>query len=178
MSKLYDDQLFDMSHKIIKDLQEGLDHDNLQVRFMEKFDHLCDDSRYIELVLLMSPFVSRERFWYFLVAINFATFAKTNLKMVTAEPRPTWVWSDLSDLGCSSSFGSPSGHSTRSSNLAFLVILDLFFASEWSQRKYPQLNKMTASTNMLAFVIVSLFCVSFWLLNLYDRVFLGAHTLN
>ena len=37
---------------------------------------------------------------------------------------------------------------------------------------------MTPKTHKLAFILVSLCAISFWLLNLFDRIFLGKHTLN
>ena len=178
LSTLYKDTLFEASHERIKSLQEGRDLDSSYVKFMETFSELTDDFDYMMVILALSPFLSRERFWYILIANQITNFVKINLKMTISEPRPTWAWSDLSSLGCSSSFGSPSGHSARSSNLAFIVILDLFFASEWSQRKYPHLNKMTPKTHKLVFVLVSFCAIGFWFLNLFDRVFLGKHTLN
>ena len=178
LSTTYKDKLFEMSHGVILDLQAGHGHDSDKVKLLKAFSHYTEDIHYVLLILILSPFLSRERFWYYTIAVQLATFSKLNLKMLQSEPRPVWVWSDLTNLGCSSSFGSPSGHSTRSSNLAFLVILDLFFASEWSQRKYADLNKMQARTHKLAFALVSLFAVTFWLAQLYDRVFLGKHTIN
>ena len=96
---------------------------------MELYSELTEGFVYTLGFVAMSPFLSRERFWYYLLSIEFASYAKTNLKMIQSEPRPVWEWSDLSDLGCSASFGSPSGHSTRSANLAFILVLDHFFAS-------------------------------------------------
>jgi len=129
LSTLYKDALFERSHTLIRDLQQGKAHDGFQVRFMELYSDLTEGFAYTLGFLAMSPFLSRERFWYYLISIEFACYVKINLKMIQSEPRPVWVWSDLSDLGCSSSFGSPSGHSTRSANLAFLLVLDHFFAS-------------------------------------------------
>ena len=163
---------------MILNLQAEHSHDSDTIKFAKSFSAWTEDIHYVLLILFLAPFLSRERFWYYTVAIQVASFSKINLKMLQSEPRPVWVWSDLSSLGCASSFGSPSGHSTRSSNLAFLVILDLFFASEWSQKKYAGLNRMTAKTHKLIFTLVSLLAVTFWIMNLYDRVFLGKHTLN
>lgn len=102
-----------------------------------------------------------------------------NLKMVQSEPRPVWVWgSNLADYGCASDFGSPSGHSIRSASWAFLLILDLFFASDWSCKKYLELQQMTPRSHPFTFVFTCLFTIAFWLFNLYDRVFLGKHGLN
>jgi len=177
-SNLYKDVLYEKSHSIIKNLQEGVAHDGFLVRFMETFSEVTDDERMVLIFVAVSPLLSRERFWYYLIAAQFASFSKIVLKMIQSEPRPVWVWSDLSSLGCSSSFGSPSGHSTCSANLAFLLVLDLFFASVWSRAKYPSLNKMSVQTHKLYFCVVSVVCMAFWMLSLFDRIFLGKHTLN
>ena len=85
-------------------------------------------------ILLLSPFMSRERFWYFMISLQVANLFLTNMKMVMSEPRPYWLWTDIfAEHSCGTEFGSPSGHSIKSSNIASLVILDLFFASEWSR---------------------------------------------
>ena len=111
-SNLYKDVLYQKSHSLIKNLQEGVAHDGFLVRFMETFSEVTDDERMVLMFVAVSPLLSRERFWYYLIAAQFASFSKIVLKMIQSEPRPVWVWSDLSSLGCSSSFGSPSGHST------------------------------------------------------------------
>ena len=178
LSTLYKDALYEKSHSLIKNLQEGVAHDGFLVRFMEAFSEVTDDERMVLIFVAVSPFLSRERFWYYLIAAQFASFSKIVLKMIKSEPRPVWVWSDLSSLGCSDSFGSPSGHSTCSANFAFLLVLDLFFASEWSRAKYPYLNKMSVLTHKLVFCVVSVVCLAFWMLSLFDRIFLGKHTLN
>lgn len=84
MSLLYDDELNDISHKIIKDMQEGLTLESSKVKGMKLFSSMFIDEVYFGLPLLMLPFVSRERFWYYLVTIQFASFLKVNLKMMTA----------------------------------------------------------------------------------------------
>ena len=157
LSKLYKDPLFDASYERIKSLQEGRDLDSFYVKFLKTFSDWTEDIHYVMVILAFSPFMSRERFWYLIIANQFTSFVKINMKMIMSEPRPVWAWSDLSSLGCSTSFGAPSGHSARSANLAFIVILDLFFASEWSKRKYPDLNKMTLRTHKLAFILITLF---------------------
>jgi acid phosphatase family membrane protein YuiD len=145
---------------------------------MELYSELTEGYLYTLGFVAMSPFLSRERFWYYLLSIEFANYVKVNLKMVQSEPRPNWEWNDLGVLGCSSSFGSPSGHSTRSAHLAFLLVLDHFFASQWSRIKYPNLNKMSVSTHKLTFGVATVVAMTFWLLSLFDRMFLGKHTLN
>ena len=101
-----------------------------------------------------------------------------DLKMIMSEPRPIWVWPDISETGCKTSFGSPSGHSTRSANLALMFILDLFFASEWSRKKHEGLNQMRVGTHKLTFALATLLGLSFWIFNVYNRIYIGKHTLD
>jgi len=125
------------------------------------------------MFMVLSPFLSRERFWYYLISFQFSYANKIVFKMILSEPRAIWVWSDLSELSCSRSFGSPSGHATRSANVGSLFLLDLFFASEWSRAKYPSLNTMSVCTHKLAFGFLLIFALVFWMVNLFDPVFLG-----
>ena len=178
LSFTYRDQLFQMSHDVIQGEQSRHGKDSATVKFFEILSPMTFPISYDVAILFLSPFMARERFWYYMISLQVASGVKSNLKMLLAEPRPVMVWSDMSDLGCSTSFGSPSGHSTKSANLAFLVILDLFFASAWSRRKYADWNQWSAGVNKLAFGLISLLCVSFWLSIVYDRILLGMHTLN
>ena len=99
--------------------------------------------------------------------------------MLESEPRPVWAWgSDIAPYSCSMSFGSPSGHSTRSANLAFMVILDMFFASDWSRKNYAHLKQKMPRSNILLFLSIIVLTFAFWFAQLYDRVFLGKHSLN
>ena len=137
LGTLYRDALFESSHAMIKKAQAGYTHDSMKVRVLDFLSEYTEDEHFVIFVLALAPFVSREKFWYYMISIWMTTFVKINTKMAQSEPRPTWVWSDMSSLGCSASFGSPSGHSARSANICFLIILDLFFASSWSRKKYP-----------------------------------------
>ena len=174
----YNQSLWEMSHQIIKDMQASRDPDGPHTKMLKLFSDMTEDPYYVLAALAMWPFVCRERFWYYMLAIQLASFAKINIKMIQSEPRPVWEWSDLPAGGCSSSFGSPSGHSTRSANFAFLLILDLFFASEYSRNKYSELRQMSPRTHPCSFIAISLVTISFWLFNLYDRVALGKHGIN
>ena len=86
--------------------------------------------------------------------MQFATITKSNIKMIKSEPRPAWVWSDVPAYGCATSFGSPSGHSTRAANIVFMVILDVFFASAWSRKAYPHLNKISIRSHPVIFTLL------------------------
>ena len=49
---------------------------------MEIFSNMTDDEIYVLVFVAISPFFSRERFWYYLISVQFASFVKINLKMV------------------------------------------------------------------------------------------------
>lgn len=126
----------------------------------------------------MSPFISRERFWYYIIVIQIAYFTKVNFKMFQSEPRPAWVWDDLAMFECDTNFGSPSGHNINSATLAFMLILDLFFPSDWSRESYPKLNTMTPRSHKLSLLVISLSTIGWCFLMMYVRVFQGVHTFN
>lgn len=178
LSTIYRDYLFELSHQLIKDLQENRSEDDLSVRFFAFFSDCCESNIFTFALIFLLPFMSRERFWYYLIAIQASNQVKDNFKMILSQPRPNWVWSDLNDTGCSESFGSPSGHSTRCANLAFLLVLDLFFPSEWSRQSHPSLNKRSVKTHKCTFAAVTFLSMTFWLLMLFDRVFLGKHAVD
>ena len=130
LSTLYCDQLFDLSHQVILDEQARFGEDSIMKGFLQTLSSMTYDIHYDLIVLFLSPFMSRERFWYYMISLQVSNFAKTNTKMLISEPRPYWVWSDIfTESSCHASFGSPSGHATKSSNFALLIILDFFFAS-------------------------------------------------
>ena len=173
LTALYSDALFDKSLGLIQKFEKGHATDGSLVRFTEIFAFITDDAQYFIMFMVLSPFLSRERFWYYLISFQISYANKITFKMILSEPRAIWVWSDLSAISCSKSFGSPSGHATRSANVGSLFLLDLFFASDWSRSKYPALNNMSVCTHKLAFGLLSLFFLVFWLVNLYDPIFLG-----
>ena len=88
-------------------------------------------------ILALLPFISRERFWYYMLTFAFQSFLVAAFKFSFHDPRPTFVWKGIMDTGCSTSFGNPSGHSLESANLPLMLIFDHFVASEWSRQTYP-----------------------------------------
>ena len=113
-----------------------------------------------------------------MAGICMATFLNSVFKLAFHEPRPTWVWTDVSPLGCAGAFGLPSGHSCESSNFVFILLLDQFAASKWSREAYPSLNTKTPTNSPMIFVVMLLFAFTYWPLVVFDRVVLGKHTLN
>ena len=82
LSSTYNDQLYEKSHEVIRDLQAGHTKEENSIKFSSFFSKWTDDIEYIMLILFIAPFLSRERFWYYSIAIQFASFTKINLKML------------------------------------------------------------------------------------------------
>lgn len=59
-----------------------------------------------------------------------------------------------------------------------MILLDLFFPSNWSLKKMPHLNTYSPRKNPFYFTLAVLFVCTFWPLCVTDRIVLGKHTLN
>ena len=148
------------------------------VKFFNFLNMATNSDKYVGLVFLSLHFVSRERFFYYLTVTWLQSFMITFLKFSFLHPRPVWVFDGLLDVGCSSSFGNPSGHSLESANMMLFVILDHFFASKWSRDNLPHLNTKSTYKDPKKFSVSALCALSFWLLIVFDRIYLGKHTFN
>ena len=103
------EKLFEMSHEVILDLQEGRSEASRDAWIaFGKYS----GGHYLSLVvLLFSPFLSRERFWYYVILLQVNEFFKGAPKTFLHESRPIWVYPDLSPVeSCQWGFASPSGH--------------------------------------------------------------------
>ena len=60
----------------------------------------------------------------------------------------------------------------------FFILMDLFFASEWNKKKYPQLNTMTPKTHPITFTLLTTVLVVFFVVNFYDILFTGKHSIG
>lgn len=121
------------------------------------------------------PFVCRQRFFYYLSGICAAQFIKGFLKLTFHAPRPLWLWSDLQCYSKESSFASPSGHTIDASFFVFMVILDTFFASNYSRRTHPSSNSYSISGHMVAFVSSAVLGLVYIITIMRNRLFLGKH---
>lgn len=139
---------------------------------------MTDEGIYAISLVLMFPFMARERFCYLLVAFHVADLVKTTFKNTFHEPRPVFVWSDMSPHTCATSFGLPSGHSAESANFVLVLLLDQFKASRWSRATYPELNSKTSSNSPYTLAALLLLLFTYWPMVVYDRIVLGKHTLN
>ena len=174
--KLYHDQLYDISHDVILALQKGRSQSSFD--FYNWISSVTDEGIYAISLVLMFPFIAKERFWYLLIAFHVADFVKTTFKFTLHEPRPVFVWSDMSEVTCATSFGLPSGHSTESANFVLVLLLDQFKPSRWSRSAYPEMNSKTSSNSPYAFAAMLLLFFTYWPMVVYDRIVLGKHTLN
>ena len=69
---LYNDELNDESHEMIKELQE--DKDDKYMRFWKDVGEYTGGQFFMLAPLLASPFLSRERFWFYMVAQQISEF--------------------------------------------------------------------------------------------------------
>ena len=150
----------------------------MAVKFFKTLSSLTGGEQYISLVILSLHFVSRERFFYYLTATWLQSFMTSVFKFCFVRPRPVWVFDGLSDTGCSSSFGNPSGHAFQSANMVLFIILDHFFASQWSRDNLPHLNTKSLKQNYIKFTVCVVLALIYWPLVVFDRIFLGKHTFN
>ena len=176
-SLFYEETLFDSSEDFIKKIQHNKEG-TFKVTFFWIVSKCTGGGAYAGLILMLLPFISRERFWYYLLIVQFQSFIVALGKFSFHDPRPPMVWKGIMDTGCSTSFGNPSGHSLEAANFPLVIILDHFVASNWSRETYPKLNTWTIKKNPIAFIIILVLSLCFWPLIVYDRLFLGKHTFN
>ena len=173
---LYHDALFEASEDIIVGLQTG--------RSQASFDFWEWVSEhtygiYVPAILLLLPFISTGRFWYLMIAFQMIEYANSCIfKILYHEPRPTWVFPDVLPVGCSMSFGLPSGHSAESSSFVLVLLLDQLMASKWSRTAHPESNSKTVASARYTFVALLLLFFTYWPTVVFDRIVLGKHTLN
>jgi len=175
VSLLYQKELFDASEDVIKSVQEG---NESWIPFFYFVSKTTSGGAYGLYVLFLIPFISRERFWYYFAAAQLQSCLVAVLKFSFHDPRPTFIWTGLSEEGCSSSWGNPSGHAMECINFALIILLDNIFASEWSRRTYPHLNTMSLKKDPCVFGGLLLFLFIYWPLVTFDRIYLGKHALN
>ena len=173
---LYHDYLYRASHDVIVGLQAERSQESFD--FYNWLSNASGEGVYACTILMLLPFMSMERFWYLLIAFQTTEFAKSVLKLSFHEPRPTWVWDDVLPIGCSASFGLPSGHCSEAANFVLVILLDMFKPSNWSRANHPTLNTKTISNSPYAFAAVLMVFFTYWPLVVFDRVVLGKHTMN
>ena len=65
----YSEYLWLKSREVIMNLQSEHDADSFYVTFFKLFSHYTEDGHYMVFCMFLSPFICRERFWYYVVAI-------------------------------------------------------------------------------------------------------------
>jgi len=131
--------------------------------------------------MLVYPFVSRPKFFYFLVATWLPENLKNILKLILRNPRPQWVWSDINCFSCSTSFANPSGHAIDSAFWTLFLVLDLFHPSTNWMKTYPELhegNPFNRKSKLLKYGLSFVLIGIYWPLIVMDRMVLGKHTMD
>ena len=65
----YKAPLMEASHQVILDLQKDLDPKGTTVEFFHELSELTGDHHYLGLIVFLLPFVTRERFFYYVVTV-------------------------------------------------------------------------------------------------------------
>ena len=76
-------------------------------------------------LILSYLFCSRQRAFYYTIAVSLNLFMMSIGKMAYHNPRPYMVDDDIQVYGCSTEFGHPSGHTFGSSALIMTMLLDI-----------------------------------------------------
>lgn len=72
----YGPPLWEMSHQVILDMPASTSPDGLYTKILTIFYEYTCDEYFVLALLTMSPFVCRERFWYYILSILLSTFVK------------------------------------------------------------------------------------------------------
>lgn len=140
------------------------------------FSLATEDFSYLFVVFAIYPFVCRQRFFYYLSGVGLTSLLDSILKLSFHAPRPVWLWSDIQCYGSSPVFASPSGHTSAATFMVFFVILDTFFASNYSRKRHPSSNAFILSQNLPVFLTAIVLGLFFILMVIRNRLFLGKHT--
>ena len=180
---LFKETLLQLSHDWTMSFGGGRDYLDIEnvspkLTFFKKFDDFTDGDYFKCYFLALCAFTSRERFWYYGLAVAAAEFLKVDVKLAQSDPRPVSLFADFPRSACDKGFGSPAGHTLRGSLLLCLLIPDLFFASDWSRKKYPQINTMTPRTHPITFLLSSTLLIVFYFVNWYDIIYTGRHSIQ
>lgn len=117
---------------------------------------------------IVYAFSSRDKAYYLLFVHTVAGIANQELKIMYHDPRPYMSSDDVLALGCSKSFGNPSGHSSLTS--CFYTTLFLMIFHDPKHSVYTNRGvKYWLSIGLLAFVIFNVGL---------SRVVLGVHSIN
>ena len=152
--------------------------DSSTAEFYKVISKMGEGQFYMLVLFMLSTFMSRERFWYYLIVMTAGHCLMISLKLFFHDPRPIHVWSDIWSTGCEMHFGNPSGHNIDAFNVTIMLFLDLFVPSDYSKQTQPNLNTRTY-TNSKRWFILAIFVIFTWCpLIMIDRLLLGKHTLD
>ena len=86
---MYKHQLFEPSHNIIISMQSKVAEDSSTTAFFERVNLMFEGQNYIIAIFIVSSFLSRERFWYYLISLTTSHFLMQILKLLFHDPRPS-----------------------------------------------------------------------------------------
>jgi hypothetical protein len=111
-----------------------------QLTFADALEKTTNTEMYYLVCFMMFPFLSRPRFFYYLMGFVSCDVTKNIIKLGYHMPRPLWIWPELDCIGNEKTLSSPSGHTARASFLTTFIVLDLFFASTYARMNNPVTN--------------------------------------
>ena len=174
----YKENIFEASHSSITELQSKFQEESSIVNFFKDVSDLGRSGYYVLAVFIMSTFLSRERFWYYIITMTMGHSVMQILKLIFHDPRPAYVWSDIWSTGCDLHFGNPSGHCIDAFLFTTTLFLDLFVPSKFSRENQPHLNTHSFSNSRCSYILSVLLIATFGPLIVVDRWLLGKHTLD
>ena len=88
------------------------------------------------IILQLGAFVhflfgSKYKFMYYLTAVCFDLHVAVITKLIYAAPRPYMIDKDIQALDCATEYGKPSGHSSASSTVFIVLVLDIFHGAKF-----------------------------------------------
>ena len=115
-------------------------------------------------------FMSREKFFYYLLVFTLDKVYVGLFKLVFADPRPYMASSNVKPFSCSKGLGNPSGHSSAAQIFGFVIFLDVFHGKRITKGEKYTFYSWLSYLLMLTFAI-------FWATFIpYSRFMLGVHS--
>jgi len=159
------DPLYNASFNLIQYLQGNDPKNSSLVYAANIFSILGSKTTFIPIIFIVYNYANIYK-TYILLMMLLVGFAETSiLKMIYTSPRPFFDMSMVEIIGCTGSWGNPSGHTLKS--MAFYLTL-WHIVTDCKQLREKKIIKNI----LLVFTVLFIICIMF------SRVIVGAHGLN
>lgn len=149
-----------------------------QISFSKGLDGTTNVEMYYMLCFVFFPFLSRPRFFYYLLGFLSCDVLKNIIKLGLHMPRPLWIWPELDCAAAEGTLAAPSGHTARASFVTTFLVLDLFFASTYAQSNNPIANSWTWATHKKVAIAMIVAGVAYFCMLVYFVFLLGQHSFD